>query len=161
MNIASDRAKYRKIKRERLNKLDVQINDLLIEKSGGSSDQPVGRISILTPEIVENKQVCYSNFIHKVRVDDAQVLPEYLFCFLKTIHNIKVTEIMQSQTNGIRNLIMSEYFNQSVILPELEKQKDIAEEANRMRYKAQALQQEAKQELEQARLEIESMILES
>ena len=68
---------------------------------------------------------------------------------------------MQSQTNGIRNLIMSEYFNQSVILPELEKQKDIAEEANRMRYKAQALQQEAKQELEQARLEIESMILES
>lgn len=160
LNIENSRAKYRKIKTEKLTKLDIQPNDLLIEKSGGSPDQPVGRISILTKELVNNNNLCYSNFIHKIRVDTEKVYPEYLFCYLKTIHNIKVTEIMQSQTNGIRNLIMREYLNQSIVLPDnIEKQQHIAKEANKMRYEAQRLQREAKQELENARKEVEKMIL--
>jgi len=133
--------------------------DLLIEKSGGSPDQPVGRISLLTKDLFENNTLCYSNFIHKIRVDTTKVDPSYLFCFLKTIHNIKITEIMQSQTNGIRNLIMSEYFNQSIVLPKLEKQIEIGKEANRRRLEARRLSEEADKVLEEARAEIERMIL--
>jgi restriction endonuclease S subunit len=160
LKLENDRVRYRKIKKDKLKQLDIQPYDLLIEKSGGSPDQPVGRISLLTEDLFENNTLCYSNFIHKIRVDTSRVDPSYLFCFLKTIHNIKITEIMQSQTNGIRNLIMGEYFNQSIVLPKLDKQIEIGQEANRRRFEAQRLSIEADRVLEDARAEIEQMILE-
>jgi len=160
LNISNSRAKFRLIKNDKLQKLDIKCNDLLIEKSGGSPDQPVGRISIFTKELVNDNTLCYSNFIHKIRVDTTEILPEYLFCFLKTIHNIKVTEIMQSQTNGIRNLIMREYLNQKIVIPDKPKQKEISDKANKMRDKAKQLREEAINELNKARETIEKMILE-
>lgn len=160
LKLENDRVRHRKIKKDKLKQLDIQPYDLLIEKSGGSPDQPVGRISLLTEDLFENNTLCYSNFIHKIRVDTSRVDPSYLFCFLKTIHNIKITEIMQSQTNGIRNLIMGEYFNQSIVLPKLDKQIEIGKEANRRRFEAQRLSLEANKVLEDARAEIEQMILE-
>ena len=66
---------------------------------------------------------------------------------------------MQSQTNGIRNLIIGEYFNQPIVLPPLDKQNEISKEANRRRFEAQRLSLEADKVLEDARLEIEEMIL--
>ncbi len=160
LKLENDRVRYRKIKKDKLKQLDIQPYDLLIEKSGGSPDQPVGRISFLTEDLFENNTLCYSNFIHKIRVDTSRVDPSYLFCYLKTIHNIKITKIMQSQTNGIRNLIMGEYFNQSIVLPKLDKQIEIGKEANRRRFEAQRLSIEADKVLEDARAEIEQMILE-
>ena len=159
LNLDGSRVKYRQIGNTKLKSMDIQPNDLLIEKSGGSPDQPVGRISILTEEILEEHMVSFSNFIHKIRIDPSVCLPEYLFCFLKTMHNIKVMEAMQSQTNGIRNLIMREYFHQTVILPDPAKQKEIAETAQAMRQKAQELMQQGKTILEQTKREVEQMIL--
>jgi type I restriction enzyme S subunit len=92
LNLVNDRLKYRQINKEKLAQLDIQENDLLIEKSGGSPDQPVGRIAIITNEILSEYKICYSNFVHKIRIDATKILPEYLFCFLKTIHNIKITD---------------------------------------------------------------------
>lgn len=161
LNISNSRAKYRKIRKEKLLKLDIQENDLIIEKSGGSPDQPVGRIALLTKEILNEQNICYSNFIHKIRIDESQILPEYLFCFLKTIHNIKVTDIMQSQTSGIRNLIMREYLNQSIVVPEdLEIQKQISNKGNRMRFDAKQLFVNAKDGFEKACQKVEKIIFE-
>ena len=50
---------------------------------------------------------------------------------------------MQSQTNGIRNLIMSEYFNLSIVLLKLEKQIEIGREARCRRLEARRLSREA------------------
>ncbi len=158
LNLDNSRVKYRQINNDKLAKIDIQTNDLLIEKSGGSPDQPVGRIAILRNDILKNKRLCYSNFIHKIRVSN-KINPEYLFCFLKTVHNIKLTDAMQSQTNGIRNLIMSNYLNQEIPLPPIEKQNEIAEHITQLRNKAKQLQKEAVTELEKAKQEVEKMIL--
>ncbi len=161
LNLSNDRLKYRQIRKEKLFQLDIQENDLLIEKSGGSPDQPVGRIAILTKEILAEHKICYSNFVHKIRIDETKILPEYLFCFLKTIHNIKITDLMQSQTNGIRNLIMREYFTQSIVISnDLKVQKQISDKANKMRTDAKKLFEEANEELEKARQQVEKIILE-
>lgn len=160
LNIENSRVKYRLIKKDKLRQLDVQENDLLLEKSGGSADQPVGRISILRQNILEtHAPTCFSNFVHKIRPDKTKVLAEYLFCFLKTIHNIKITEVMQSQTSGIRNLIMSEYLNQSVLLPDKDKQQKIAKTANEMRKRAFDLLKDGEQEVKKANKELEQIIL--
>lgn len=104
LRLENSRVKYRWIENSKLSKMNILENDLLIEKSGGSEDQPVGRISILTDEVLEENQIAYSNFIHKITVEG--INPMYLYFYLKTMYNIKITDSMQSQTNGIRNLIM-------------------------------------------------------
>lgn len=164
LNLDNSRIKFRLIKKEKLKNIDIQENDLLIEKSGGSSEQPVGRIAILTKDILGTQNICFSNFLHKIRVNN-EISPSYLFCYLKTMHNIKLTESMQSQTNGIRNLIMTAYLNQSIILPlkdgkiDIDKQNQIANNIEDMREKAKQLQNEAKIILEQTKKEVELMIL--
>ncbi|MCK4562653.1 MAG: restriction endonuclease subunit S, partial [Flavobacteriaceae bacterium] len=62
LNLDNSRVKYRLINSDKLNRIDIQENDLLIEKSGGSPAQPVGRISILTKSILKTHQIGYSNF---------------------------------------------------------------------------------------------------
>jgi type I restriction enzyme S subunit len=125
LNIDNSRLKYRHILKSKLKKLDIQPQDILIEKSGGSENQPVGRVAIIEKDLIDKQTLCFSNFIYKIRVDKKIVLPHYLFYYLKTMHNIKYTDVMQSQTNGIRNLIMKEFFAQEIPLPSLDKQREI------------------------------------
>ena len=66
---------------------------------------------------------------------------------------------MQSQTNGIRNLIMQEYFDQIVVVPPLQKQQEIVDHIIDMRQQAKALQEEGKAILEKAKKEVEAMII--
>ena len=138
--------------------MDLQVGDLLIEKSGGSEDQPVGRIAIITEDINENYHLAYSNFIHKIRVCE-EVNTMFLFYFLRTIHNIKITDVMQSQTNGIRNLIMKEFLNIPISVPPLPIQKEIADHITNIRQQAKTLENEAKAAIEEAKSIIEIIIL--
>jgi restriction endonuclease S subunit len=125
LNIDNSRLKYRYILKSKLKKLDIQPLDILIEKSGGSENQPVGRVAIIEKHLVDDYTLCFSNFVYKIRANSKIVLPYYLFYYLKMMHNIKYTDVMQSQTNGIRNLIMKEFFVQEIPLPPMEKQKEI------------------------------------
>lgn len=158
LNLDGSRAKYRLIADEKLKKINIQVNDLLIEKSGGSPDQPVGRVAIVTSEHLD-QALCYSNFIHKIRVDDSVVYPEYLFNYLKVMHSIKLTDAMQSQTNGIRNLIMGSFLGQSIVKPPMAEQIRIAQHIQSIRIQAAQLQAEAAQVLADAKAQIERMIL--
>ena len=159
LNLDNSRVKFRLINQDKLKKIDVKENDLLIEKSGGSIDQPVGRIAILTKDYIKSNQLCYSNFIHKIRVDSEKVNPEYLFYFLKAIHNMKLTDAMQSQTNGIRNLIMRNYFNQFIVLPTPKKQSEIVNHIEKLREKASLLQLEGKNILDFAKRKIQNQLI--
>lgn len=157
LRLENSRVKYRWIENTKLSKMNIQPNDLLIEKSGGSDDQPVGRISILTNDILQDNIIAYSNFIHKITVTG--INPMYLYYYLKTMHNIKITDAMQSQTNGIRNLIMSEYFNQTIVVPPTNIQDEIVNHITNLRKQAKTLQAEAREILENAQKEVEAMIL--
>lgn len=157
LRLDNSRVKYRWIENSKLSRMNIQPNDLFIEKSGGSEDQPVGRISILADEILKDNQIAYSNFIHKITVEG--INPTYLYFYLRTMYNIKITDSMQSQTNGIRNLIMSEYFDQTIVIPPISKQQKIVSHITEMRQQAKTLQEEGKTILERAKRDIEQMII--
>ena len=160
-NIVVDKskAKYRLISNRKLNSIDLQPNDLIIEKSGGSENQPVGRIAIITKDLYERDRLCYSNFVQKIRLDNNQVIPTYACYFLRLVHNMRLTETMQSQTNGIRNLILAEYYNQQIPIPPIEKQKEIIFQIGTLCKRAKQLQQEAEDIIANAKQQIEQMIL--
>lgn len=158
LNIDGERKKYRYLKNTKLDRLNTRVNDILIEKSGGSPDQPVGRVALLTADIFENDVIAFSNFIHKIRLNE-KIQAEFAFNCLRTFYNKKITENMQSQTNGIRNLIMSEFLHIPIPLPKPEIQEQISKEIKLRRDKAKKLQNEAKELLDQAKKEVEKIIL--
>lgn len=157
--VDNSKAKYRLINNRKLDSIDLQPNDLIIEKSGGSENQPVGRIAIITKDLYERDRLCYSNFVQKIRLDNSQVIPTYACFFLRLVYNMRLTETMQSQTNGIRNLILSEYYNQQIPIPPIEKQKEIIYHIGTLYNRAKQLQHEATTILSNAKMEIEQMIL--
>lgn len=160
LSFDENKIKYRLIENSKLNRMNILEHDLLIEKSGGSENQPVGRIAILTNDILNDYgNIAFSNFVQKITVDSTVINPVFLFYYLKTLHNIKFTEKMQSQTNGIRNLISSEYLDTPIINIDRKKQHEIVDHIDHIRVTAAQLQQEADEILTQAKQQIESMIL--
>lgn len=159
LNLDNNRTKFRKYRKTTFSKIELNEKDILIEKSGGSEDQPVGRVAFIEKDMLDKYPLAFSNFIHRIRINEKEAVPEYVFEYLRLMHNIKITEVMQTQTNGIRNLIMQEYFAQTVLLPELKKQEEIATRAAQMRKRAFELQMEAEKIVSDAKMKVEKMLL--
>jgi len=160
LDLENNRTKHRKYKPDAYEKIAVSANDILIEKSGGSDDQPVGRVAFIESEMVKRNTLAFSNFIHKLVVDESVAYPRYVFEYLRLMHNIKATEVMQTQTNGIRNLIMREYFGQAIIMPDINIQKRIANKAAKIRAHAYELEIEAGTIIDTAKSQVEKILLE-
>jgi len=116
----------RNLSQEEFNKTVLIENDIIIERSGGSANQPVGRVSFITPEVSKQK-FSFSNFIQRIRVDDNNNNAKYLFYCLYYLHSAGFTETMQTQTNGIRNLEYRYYLNQKFPKPNKKEQEKIAQ----------------------------------
>ena len=151
LKLDNNRVKYRKFKPVIYEKIRLSQNDILIEKSGGSGAQPVGRVAIIEQDMMGDKALAYSNFIHKIVVKETEAYPQYVFEYLRLMHNIRITEVMQTQTNGIRNLIMDEYFNQMIILPDKNEQIRITNEVKEKREQALNLEKQGYQDVENAK----------
>ena len=139
--------------------MKIEAGDLLIEKSGGSPDQPVGRVAILDAALLNSNSICYSNFVEKIKPDSNQVLPQFLFHYLRFVHAIGITDLLQSQTNGIRNLMIHRYLDLPVSLPPTDDQAKIVVEVQSLQSQATALRQQALQKLDTAKARVEQMIL--
>lgn len=77
-------------------------SDIVVERSGGGPDQPVGRVCYFEKE---DGEYSFSNFTSCIRVSNNNViLPKYLFYFLEYYWEMGGTDRIQNQTTGIRNL---------------------------------------------------------
>jgi len=153
IRINENKVQYRAISIKSLEKQNKEIGDILVEKSGGSKDQPVGRVVFVDRLDYNNTPISYSNFLTKLKIDQNKIDPYYLFEYLRFVYNIGLTEVMQNQTNGIRNLIMDEYLDIPVIIPPNDYEigqsiKDIRNRALELQIEAENKWQEAKKQFE-------------
>lgn len=100
----------------------LEPGDLLLERSGGGPNRPVGRIAYFNHESC----FCYSNFMQRLRPDQRRVRPEFLAYLLSHLHLSGVTLLMQQATTGIRNLNYREYLAHVLLVPPLPEQRKIA-----------------------------------
>lgn len=100
--------------------------DILLEKSGGSPTQPVGRVRLF--DYSGEEQYSFSNFCSRIRVTDDEYDPCYLWLMLNEFYILGGTIPLQ---NGVRllNLKMTEYKKIRIPKPPLAIQKQIANEA--------------------------------
>ncbi|MBS0646993.1 MAG: restriction endonuclease subunit S [Verrucomicrobia bacterium] len=114
----------RSLTEDEYKKTQLLENDIVIERSGGSANQPVGRVSFITKEI-EETGFGFSNFIQRIRVSEEHNA-KYVFYCLYHLHSAGITQTMQTQTNGIRNLEYRYYLNQKLPKPNPTEQTHIA-----------------------------------
>ena len=106
----------------------LQCGDIIIEKSGGSDKQPVGRPILFN---IEEGEYSFSNFTSTLRVSDkTTILPEFIHRYLAYIYMRGDTAAMQSKTTGIRNLDFNLYKSINIPVPPREEQERIVEELN-------------------------------
>lgn len=115
---------YRKLKPQKLAEKKLSAGEIIIERSGGSDSQPVGRIGFITSEIADNNYA-FANFIQRIAVDET-IEPKYLYYCLQQMYEMGVTASMQYQTTGIRNLDWNLYTKSILPKPKPEEQKAVA-----------------------------------
>lgn len=97
----------RKITKKDLSKKMLRKGDIIIEKSGGSDKQPVGRVVFFEGE--ENKYL-FNNFTGLLRVQEkTKWLPKYVFYALFANYVMGGTLQFENRTTGLHNLQTDSY----------------------------------------------------
>lgn len=101
----------REISISKISKKKLRYGDILIEKSGGSPNQPVGRVVFFDQT---EGEYLFSNFTSSLRPKKG-VFSKYLFYLLYGNHLFKKTLSYQNKTTGILNLQLDRYLKESNI----------------------------------------------
>jgi restriction endonuclease S subunit len=128
----------------------LNYNDILFARSGS-----VGRCYI--HKNIENKAI-FAGYLIRFILDEKKVNLDYFFYYChSSIYKYWVSAIERPAVQS--NINSEEYKSLKIPLPPIEKQNEIAEYIQNIRDNVKQLTLEAKQDLENAKIEVEKMIL--
>lgn len=113
----------REIRPELVAKKRLKYGDIIIEKSGGSPTQPVGRVVFF--DIESSEPYLCNNFTAVLR-PSSKIHPKYLLYALLHKYANHGTLKFQNKTTGIINLKLESYLDEEISLPPLPEQQRIA-----------------------------------
>lgn len=124
-SLSFDNIAYLDVEEKQYLSRKLQYGDIIIEKSGGGENQPVGRPVLF---LKTTGEFSFSNFTTMIRIGDkTALLPAYLQQVLVGFYVSGVTIALQSNTTNLRNLDFKGYLALSIPLPPLSIQKAIVE----------------------------------
>ncbi len=115
----------RSITAKQLQSRELRDGDILLEKSGGGPQQPVGRV-VFVDATIPQFFVC-SNFVQLLTPQRREAEPRFIFLMMWLWHFEGRTLEFQAHTTGIRNLRTQDYLGQAILLPPLTEQKRIVD----------------------------------
>ena len=109
----------------------LRTGDIIIEKSGGSPNQPVGRVVYFD---VTDQDYFTNNFTSILRVKP-RYNSKYIFYLMKYLYDTKKVLKFQNQTTGIINLKLTDYLNKTKVnIETIENQNTIVDILDRLEY---------------------------
>lgn len=121
LGIRENAETIRNIEKNQRQSKELNLGDLLIEKSGGGEQQLVGRAVIFN---LKGNAIC-SNFIERLSMN-SNIEPRYGVYLLSAMYAGNVNLRSIKQTTGIQNLDLGSYLNELWPLPPVEGQQSIA-----------------------------------
>lgn len=123
----------REIEMKKVNRKRIMKYDTILERSGGTADNPVGRVVLFE----EDDLYLCNNFTQVLRFKDID--PRFAFYSLFYFYQTNKTAIrgMGNKTTGIQNLNMSKYLGIGIPNASVEQQKAftaIAEQADKSKF---------------------------
>ena len=112
------------VEKLQLKKRELQDWDILLEKSGGGVEQPVGRVALFRKQ---SRDFSFGNFIARIRSANKGIKQRYLFLMLAHIYDKGITYSYQS---GIRLMNLDEegYMALKIPMPPIVNQEKIISE---------------------------------
>jgi type I restriction enzyme S subunit len=111
--------------RTKAGQVQVKPSDILVERSGGGPNQPVGRVVMIRQEMPDTG---FANFVQVLRPDTTKINPELLLWTLHQLNRSGFVEKLQHQTTQMRNLDLRDYLRVLLPVPRyLDEQTRIAE----------------------------------
>lgn len=147
--IKLDDVAYIEVEEKSFAKRKLQKYDIVVERSGGGPNQPVGRVLLFDVD-VENFSFC--NFTSALRVNDIEsISPIYLHRYLTFFYLSGQTIEMQSNTIALRNLDYTKYLDIDIPIPPLAEQERIVGILDKEFERIDALKANAEQSLQHAK----------
>lgn len=122
LDVANEDLTIRRVKESKLPGRLIGKRTLLLEKSGGGEDKPVGRV-VLGRNLTFDA-IC-SNFMAKTDCD-AMLEPLFAAYLFDAMYSAGINTAHIQQTTGIQNLRVSDYLNTHVAFPIVAEQERIA-----------------------------------
>ncbi len=139
---------YLNVEAKQYQKRKLQKGDLIVEKSGGSEKQPVGRTVLFNAE----GEFSVSNFTSILRINNQnEITPEFLYKYLLYVYREGWTKEMQNATTGIHNIIFEKFLAISTPIPPLSDQQRIVSYLDAEFAKIEALKANAEKQLQAAK----------
>ena len=139
------------VEEKQLEERKLSKHDIILEKSGGSDTQAIGRVVLFEED--ENLIFSFSNFCSRIRVIDKNTLhPVYLWAFLFDFYNKGGTIPLQ---NGVRllNIDMGGFKKIKIPLPPIDIQQKIVSEIEVL----EAKEKKAKEEVYELKSKIKEV----
>jgi hypothetical protein len=114
----------RSVSRVQYEKRELLHGDIILEVSGGSETQPVGRTLLVDGDL---PFVIPSSFMRLVRFNQDRIIPRYAQCALQWLYQTGVSAACQSNTTGIRNLNVPSFLQSVIPLPAVPEQRRIVD----------------------------------
>ena len=129
-NLDYSKIEYIDVEQRAFEKRNLEDGDLIVEKSGGSDNFPVGR-SILYQG--ESGKYSFSNFTMALRIKDKNLIRSgYLYFVI--LHKYLSGEMrqMQTQTTGLHNLLSDKYMSMPIPIPPTKEQDRIIDSIEKL-----------------------------
>lgn len=124
-----EKAPIRFLTERSIEKRQVQPGDALVELSGGSKDQPTGRLLLVPHRLLRQTAmpIVFSNFVKRLRVKQHIFVPTFFSYLWTFLYAQGRTRIYEKRTTGIRNFKLAEFLeHERVSVPPLPEQRSIA-----------------------------------
>ena len=147
--LSFDNIEYLDVEAKQYKTRKLQKGDLIVEKSGGSEKQPVGRTVLFDRE---DGDYSFSNFTSVLRIKDRDVIsPEFLYKYILFVYLRGDTRKMQKATTGIHNIEFDKFLSIPVPKISLSEQQSIVDYLDSAFAKIDAMKANAEKALNEAK----------
>jgi len=123
--LSFDNIEYLDVEAKQYKTRKLVKGDLIVEKSGGSEKQPVGRTVLFDKE---EGEYSFSNFTSVLRIKDRNIIsPEFLYKYILFVYLRGDTRKMQKATTGIHNIEFDKFLSIPVPTPPISEQQSIVD----------------------------------
>lgn len=116
-DISSCPKRYHKVSNYKSRQL--QDGDIVLEISGGTSEQPVGRTVLVTQDMInrfEDGKVICASFCKLVRLKKDKISPYFFYYWMHYLYDTRVIDRYQLQSTGIINFKFEAFLKKGIVM---------------------------------------------
>lgn len=96
----------------------LEDGDIILEVSGGTAEQPVGRTVLVSQQLIDrfNSRVICASFCKLVRLNKKIISPYFFYYWMQFLYNTRIIDRFQLQSTGIINFKFEHFLKKGCVM---------------------------------------------